>query len=135
MAMIVRTTRRRALIGLTPLIDVVFILLVFFMLASSFVDWRAIELAAPSAETSGAGGLVEGALLVEVRADGLRFAGETLPLSTIAERVAARLAAAPDTAVLVKPVPGVTLQSSVTVLDRLAKTGAVNLSLVRDAQP
>ncbi|MBS0002549.1 MAG: biopolymer transporter ExbD [Thioalkalivibrio sp.] len=135
MAMIVRRTRRRASIGLTPLIDVVFILLVFFMLASSFVDWRAIELAAPSAGTSGTGGSVEGALLVEVRADGLRFAGEALPLSTIAERVAARLAAAPDTVVLVKPAPGVTLQSSVTVLDRLAETGAVNLSLVRDAQP
>ncbi len=29
--------RRRSLISLTPLIDVVFILLVFFMLASSFL--------------------------------------------------------------------------------------------------
>lgn len=133
--MIVKGTRRRALIGLTPLIDVVFILLVFFMLASSFVDWRAIELAAPSADTAGAGGSVEGALLVEVRADGLRFAGESLPLATITERVAARLAAAPGTAVLVKPAPGVSLQRSVAVLDRLAETGAVNLSLVRDAQP
>ncbi|OOC09384.1 ExbD/TolR family protein, partial [Thioalkalivibrio halophilus] len=38
--------RRRNLISLTPLIDVVFILLVFFMLASSFLDWRAVELEA-----------------------------------------------------------------------------------------
>ena len=43
-----RASRRRALIGLTPLIDVVFILLVFFMLASSFLDWRAIDLTAPA---------------------------------------------------------------------------------------
>jgi biopolymer transport protein ExbD len=34
---------RRAVVSLTPLIDVVFILLVFFMLASSFVKWRAIH--------------------------------------------------------------------------------------------
>ena len=29
-------------INVTPLIDVVFILLVFFMLATSFTDWRPI---------------------------------------------------------------------------------------------
>ena len=40
--------RRRPLISLTPLIDVVFILLVFFMLASSFLDWRSIDLNAPA---------------------------------------------------------------------------------------
>ena len=39
--------RRRPLISLTPLIDVVFILLVFFMLTSTFLDWRPIELNAP----------------------------------------------------------------------------------------
>lgn len=131
----VRRTRRRAVIGLTPLIDVVFILLVFFMLASSFADWRAIVLAAPSAGEAGAASSVEGALLVEVRPDGLRFAGESLPMSAIAARVTARLEAAPDTPVLVKPAAGVTLQNAVAVLDRLAGAGAVNLSLIRDAQP
>ena len=33
-------SKRKAVISLTPLIDVVFILLVFFMLSSSFLDWR-----------------------------------------------------------------------------------------------
>ena len=40
--------RRAARIGLTPLIDVVFILLVFFMLASSFLEWRALEIRIPT---------------------------------------------------------------------------------------
>ena len=45
----IETARRRpTLIRLTPLIDVVFILLVFFMLASSFLDWRAFEVAVPA---------------------------------------------------------------------------------------
>jgi len=128
----VKRARRRPLIGLTPLIDVVFILLVFFMLASSFADWRAIELATPGEDDAAATGTVEGALLVEVRPDGLRLAGEFLPLETIADRVSARLAAAPDTPVLVKPAGGVTLQSTVVILDRLAQAGAANLSLIRD---
>lgn len=36
-------------IGLTALIDVIFILLLFFMLSSTFVQWRAIDLQFPGA--------------------------------------------------------------------------------------
>lgn len=42
--------KRRLTISLTPLIDVVFILLVFFMLASQFAEWRQHEL--PTISTS-----------------------------------------------------------------------------------
>jgi len=131
--LLARQPRRRPLIGLTPLIDVVFILLVFFMLASSYLDWRAIELTAPS-ETA-AGGPVEGALLVEIRPEGLRFAGEFLPLETIVQRAERRLNRVPETPVLVKPAAGVSLQRTVTVLDRLVAAGAVNLSVIRDSRP
>jgi len=43
-------TRRKTSISLTPLIDIVFILLLFFMLTSSFVPWRTVDtpLAVPS---------------------------------------------------------------------------------------
>jgi biopolymer transport protein ExbD len=47
-----KTKRRRIPISLTPLIDVVFILLVFFMLASSFQKTRTIEMVAPSQSRS-----------------------------------------------------------------------------------
>ncbi|MGE0861018.1 MAG: ExbD/TolR family protein [Gammaproteobacteria bacterium] len=40
--------RRPCRIGLTALIDVVFILLMFFMLTSTFVRWHALEIAAPA---------------------------------------------------------------------------------------
>lgn len=43
---------RRRRISLTALIDVVFILLMFFMLTSSFSQWRAVELNAPVQSTS-----------------------------------------------------------------------------------
>jgi biopolymer transport protein ExbD len=41
-------TRRAKPISLTALIDVVFILLMFFMLTSSFSQWKAINLLTPS---------------------------------------------------------------------------------------
>jgi biopolymer transport protein ExbD len=121
--------RRRALIGLTPLIDVVFILLVFFMLASSFLDWRAIELNAPSQAQGG--GSPEGALLIEVRADGLRLGAERLNLDDLAERVAAQLRESEGRRVLVRPDAGVPLQRAVEVLDRLSAIGAERISLIR----
>lgn len=40
---------RRHSIGLTALIDVIFILLLFFMLTSTFTRWRAIDLQVPDA--------------------------------------------------------------------------------------
>ena len=43
------TRRRRSLVILTPLVDVVFILLVFFMLAANFSDQRVIDMLTPAA--------------------------------------------------------------------------------------
>lgn len=120
--------RRRTLVSLTPLIDVVFILLLFFMLASSFVDLRSIVLNAPA---SGAGvPAIEGALLVDVRLDGVRFAGRYLALDELIDRARAQLAEHPERRVLVRPAARVSLQDTVRVLDALAIAGARNLSLM-----
>ncbi|MCG8544910.1 MAG: biopolymer transporter ExbD [Alphaproteobacteria bacterium] len=127
-----RPARKRPLISLTPLIDVVFILLVFFMLASSFLDWRAIDLNAP-AQAAARSASPEGALLVEIRPDGLRLSAEPLSLETLAKRVAARLAAKPGQRVLIKPSAGVPLQRTVRVLDELKAVGTANVSLIRDS--
>ena len=120
---------RRALISLTPLIDVVFILLVFFMLASSFLDWRSVTLDAP--QETGRSSSMEQALLIEVRRDGLRLAGETLSLENIARRAARAIAKKADRVVLVRPDDGVPVQDVVMVVDALAAAGVGNLSLIR----
>jgi biopolymer transport protein ExbD len=122
--------RRRARISLTPLIDVVFILLVFFMLASSFLDERAIKVGAPAAALGGAS--LEGALLVELRRDGLRLAGERLPLPQLMARLAEHAVRDPRQRVLIKPAPGVSLQDAVTLLDRVSASGLSDVSFVRD---
>ena len=124
-----RPRHKRALIGLTPLIDVVFILLVFFMLASSFLNWRAVDLKAPVRAATGA--TADGALLVEIHAEGLRLAGEVVTLDTLDNRLGARLAAEPGQSVLIAPATGVPLQRTVTVLDRLKSAGVADMQLVR----
>jgi|SRR5699024_163124 len=120
--------RARNLISLTPLIDVVFILLLFFMLASNFLDLNAIEMDAPAAGTSSASS--RGALLIEVRIDGVRFAGRYMPLDDLTELVQEKLEGHPERRVFIQPGKGVKLQATVRVLDQLSSAGIVRLSLI-----
>ena len=126
-----RARRRRALISLTPLVDVILILLVFFMLASSFRDWRAIALDTGVGGGNGAVTRMEGALLVEVLPDRVRLSGEPVSLDSLAARVGRRVAEEPDLRVLIKPARGVELQETVRVLDALLTAGVTGLSFVR----
>lgn len=119
--------RRRAQIGLTPLIDVVFILLVFFMLASSFLDWQSIDISA--GKTGAAQPGLEGALLVDVQADGLRLSGEEMTSEELSARIEARIAEHPDQRIVLRPEQGVDVQRIVTVLDQLSTAGAEDVTL------
>jgi biopolymer transport protein ExbD len=116
-------------VSLTPLIDVVFILLVFFMLASSLLQWRAIELDA-SARTAAAPS-ENAPFIVDFRNDGIRIGSETVALDTLMQRAAAEIAEEPDRRVLVRPAEGIVLQDAIVVLDRLKAAGVTNMSLIR----
>lgn len=118
--------RRRARIGLTPLIDVVFILLVFFMLASSFLDERAIDVDAPAARLAGAS--IEGALLLEVRGDGLRLAARSVSEAQLVELLGEHAARDPQQRVVIRPLPGVSLQRTVDLLDLVTAAGLSRVS-------
>ncbi|GMG83530.1 hypothetical protein LNKW23_27430 [Paralimibaculum aggregatum] len=109
----------------------VFILLVFFMLASRFADWRPVTISAGQAGGGGTG--VEGALLLEIRADGLRLSGAPVTAEALAARLGARLAARPDQLVLVQPGPGVALQPTLDALDLLAEAGVRRTRLIEGA--
>lgn len=122
--------RRRARIGLTPLIDVVFILLVFFMLASSFLDERAIEVAAPPTSLGGAS--MEGAVLLELRPDGPRLSGRAVSEAELAARLAEHAARNPAQRIVIKPARGVSLQQTVGLLDRVLAAGLTQISFARD---
>jgi biopolymer transport protein ExbD len=112
------------------MIDVVFLLLVFFMLVSSFVDLRAIGLATPEVTGDGAG--MEGSVLVRILSDGqLDLNGSVVAEPALQTRVRALLAGDPDRAVLLQPAPSVPLQSLVEVIDLLGAAGARDLAVMR----
>lgn len=118
----------RRLVSLTPLIDVVFILLLFFMLATRFEDWHRLPLAAAEA---GSGPAAEGALLVRLHAGGgLDIAGRPVAPSGLGAAIADRLADDPGRRVLLQAGPGVPLQRTVAALDDLAAAGARDATLL-----
>ena len=125
-----RPRRASASIGLTPLIDVVFILLLFFMLATSFLDLRSIELATPSAAAGGRP--LEGSVLVRVHAGGgIDLAGAAVPLDGLAAAVADRARGRDGLRVVVRPSAGASYQETVAVLDRLAGLRGVDIAIAR----
>lgn len=75
-----RFTRRR--LTLTPLIDVIFLLLLFFMLSSTFSRFSQVPVAAPATGAAASPGRA-GALLV-VRAESYALNGEARELSSLA---------------------------------------------------
>jgi len=113
--------RRRHGPTLTPLIDVVFILLVFFMLASSFVRWGSVRVETPQVAAAGEQPATGPALRVSVFFDGrLLLNGDSVSLTELVSRIGAR--SSPQ--VKVVPMPGLRLQRLTTVLDRLSRAGA-----------
>lgn len=119
------------LISLTPLIDVVFILLVFFMLASSFLDWRSINLTVSSGV--GAATSDQRAILISLKSDGSIVVGSR-PVSKQALRpvMTAKLAEDREQRVVIRSDDGVPLQRAVNTLDLLRTIGATNVSLSRN---
>lgn len=126
-----RPARRRPLVSLTPLIDVVFILLVFFMLASSFLDWRMLEVNVPAPGAAAAA--AERPLRLALRPDGWYLDGAAVSRLDLQRRVAEHLAQRPDSAILVQPGAGVALQAAVDALEHLMAAGASRVALIPEA--
>lgn len=118
------------LISLTPLIDVVFILLVFFMLASSFLDWRSVDLTVTSGNAAAAS--KQDAILVALGADGsIAVGSRTTAKSKLSSILKPRLTGNPKQRIVIRSDPGVPLQRAIEMLDLLRGIGASNVSLSR----
>jgi len=118
--------RPRRRLSLTPMIDVVFLLLVFFMLASRFGHETVLQLnlgGGAGAAWSGPPRLVDVGAAGAVKLNGVAIAPETL-----AEGLAA-LMPAPGDPVVLRARAGA-MQDLVAVMERLRAAGIINLLIV-----
>ncbi|SES38289.1 biopolymer transport protein ExbD [Tranquillimonas rosea] len=121
------TQRPRRRPSLTPMIDVVFLLLVFFMLASRFGTDMHLPL---NVAGTGGGEAYQGPpRLVDIRPDGLSLNGETVALEDLPARLESLTDDQGDTIVL-RTRDDAALQEVVRVMEALGTAGFTGLTLV-----
>ncbi len=125
-----RGRRVPAAISLTPLVDVMLILLVFFMVTSTYLDLDMIPVGPGGAQTAAASGAAaaqaEATLLLRIEAGGrVVHRGQALA----GPEVAARMAGAGR--VLILPSGGATAQDLVRVMEAAARAGVRDARIVR----
>lgn len=138
-----RPSRPQALISLVPMIDVMLILLVFFMVTSTYLDLDMIPAArrgeaqtdAPTATEGGGAGA--GTLMIRLGADGVPvLRGQVMSPRALSDRLTAQAADAPLTQVLILPSSTATTQALVSVMETATNAGITRLRVIRlEARP
>ena len=110
-----RPIRKQKPISLTPLVDVIFLLLLFFMLSSTFTNFGQVEIGAPTG--SGGSGTMPKAIVV-IAEDRLRLNGADIEEADLIDRVQALVEQDVDSLLVL--VRGETnTQQLVTIMSRL----------------
>jgi biopolymer transport protein ExbD len=117
--------RPRRRISLTPMIDVVFLLLVFFMLAARF----GVEQAIPLAVGGGAGAWEGPPRLVDILPEGQRLNGVAVSPEALVSGLAP-LMTAPGDPIVLRAEDDAALQRLVDVMETLAAAGYTGLVLM-----
>ena len=121
---------KRSLVSLTPLIDVVFILLIFFMLASNFVDWQFIEFSIGESEEVTID--YKSTSVITLKPNDEYYLNDIkMELNSIVEIVRERCRKNINHPVIIQPDEQASLQSLVTVLDEINEFANENVSLAR----
>jgi biopolymer transport protein ExbD len=111
-------------LNLTPLIDIVFLLLVFFLLTTQFIEEDGIGVKLPSSNSFTTRDRDEVAIAITPQGD-LFVQGQRLPLSGLTAKLEEVLGA--DTTVVVRGDRDVALQTLVSVMEKAKAAGAARL--------
>ncbi len=132
-------SRRKPEIQISPLIDVIFLLLIFYAVTTQFVTDERLKLELPEAKTAEEVGVGrdEAPPEVTVSADGTVFiGGEVVPDAALEERIRELVERAPDRQIIVKGDRVADYGVVVRILDVARSVGAagVQMSAERPAE-
>ena len=123
---------RKLVIGLTPLIDVVFILFVFFMLSSSFTKWNTLQLSVvPNIDDKISTKESNTSKVTLVSSTTVLLDSINMPFPDILRVLEERIDNSPQHIVLIEPEKSMNLQDFVTKLKQLQFVAAQNLMLIK----
>ena len=125
--------RRRSIISLTPLIDVVFILLIFFIVTANFIKEPGLEVNRPDSET--AEPTENAAILIAVgNAGEIYMDGRRIDKRQVKANVVRLLAENPQGSVVIQADEKATADTIMAVMDGAREAGVYNISLASEPQ-
>ncbi|PIR39438.1 MAG: hypothetical protein COV35_02680 [Alphaproteobacteria bacterium CG11_big_fil_rev_8_21_14_0_20_39_49] len=128
-----RTTKKRRAVNLTPLIDIIFLLVVFFLLTSEFVLTEAVDLNITSVKSASSvenAGNSDPVLVILKEGNSFVYSGKEYSLSLIGDIVGDELKDNKDRSIIVTNRQGVSVQELVTAMDGIKSAGGYNISIV-----
>jgi biopolymer transport protein ExbD len=130
--------RRKPEVQMSPLIDVIFLLLIFYAVTTQFVSDERLKLNLPEAETAESAGInrEEKPPEVKVAVDGTIWINDRIvPESELESRIRQLVERAPDEGIILKGDQGADYGVVVHVLDVARKVGAKGIQMSADRPP
>lgn len=116
---------------LTSLIDIVFLLLIYFLLTTNFIVEEGIKIKLPQATASAP--QIKQEIIVFVDKEGTAFmADQKIPMDQLYTRLKEKIGNDPDRLVIIKADKTVILNKAVKVMDIAKAAGAARLSLATE---
>lgn len=117
-----RNTKRVREMDLTSLIDIVFLLVIFLMLTTSFSPSQSLELTLPSQATKNMAS--ENTMRIQIESSGhVTIDGVAVGRSQLEDSILLRVAKDKDVHIGIFSTPGVSVQQLVTVMDMVYASG------------
>jgi len=130
-----RKPRYQIEMPLTSLIDIVFMLLIYFMLTANFIVEEGIDIKLPQADQSAAQEEVTKEITVFVNSEGSTYiGGELVPESELMATLQEMIGSQPDRLVIIKADRTVVLNSAVRVMDIAKSAGAGRLCIATEKE-
>lgn len=122
-----RHRERRASVDLSPLIDIVFLLLIFFSVTTTFLEQSGMDLELPESSTAQA--TDSAPVLVEIASDGtIRLQGEAVTAEDLERRVS-ELSEDDRRRITVRADRALELGRAIAIIDALRRGGVEGITL------
>ena len=117
-------------INITPMLDIVFIMLIFFIVTTSFVKEKGLEVSRPSSAPPKEVTKSKGPIVVKVDANGnITMKGRMLEKKAVEANLEREKAEKPDSPLIIAAHPDAATDALVTILDAAEAVGVASVSV------